>query len=175
MKASTNEVSTRPTNLLSNQLADLTLNNFCTRLIIVKHVHGCVHEHHQRKGPQSKPNDAGVKSNQGALSSIRQRIPSSKLHYFGLISAIRKLHNKNTHPLWTNVVTVTSNRASKELQYQYNINDTNKGPPEDQNATTTTQRWPQSTELQYQYNNNDTKKGPPVDKNATTTTQRWPQ
>jgi len=73
---------------------------------------------------------------------------------------------------------MTSNRASTELQYQYNINDTNKGPPEDKNATTTTQRWPQSTELQYQYNINDNNKGPPVDKNATTTTtttQRWPQ
>jgi len=48
MNVPTNEVSTRPTNLLSNILADVALNNFCTRLIIVEHVHGCVHEHHQR-------------------------------------------------------------------------------------------------------------------------------
>lgn len=84
-----------------------------------------------RKGPQSKPNDAGVKSNQGALGSIWQRIPSSKLHNFGLISAIRKLHNKNTHPVRTKVVTVTSNRASTDRQQNFSINKISMTPTKD--------------------------------------------
>jgi hypothetical protein len=143
MKVPTNEVSTRPTNLLSNQLADLKLNNFCSWLIIVKHVHGYVHEHHQRsQGIQIETNDARITSNQGALASIWQRIPSSKLHNFGLISVIRKLHNKKHTQYELKLIEWQAigrqrivNRTSVSIKHQWHQQRTSWGQKCNNNTT----------------------------------------